>query len=317
MQSPRFVPVPLIALTLTVSACGLFDRKPPPGEDSSTETRTAPSASGSSATAASASAAPDAGLFSYPRTSVAAGKGRAGAWTGAFTVERQAGNEGLDLEFAAKFCSEQGRALCTDIQWQRACASDEKLGKLQTWTLSMEGKQAIVRGGPAGCGARQVVAPTQTSVERVAVCCERAVAITTTNENESFLLSSAQRLLDYEHAARRSAASKLADLLDDSVVYGGKEQKQDQVIHAFEKGLASAWTLLDTCDVNIEKDGAEARLVSDCQVVYHSASGFVGDRLRLVHGGPQSKIQLIGTPEQMSLLGREKKERVRSFLGGD
>jgi hypothetical protein len=307
----------VIALALTATACGLFERKPPPSDDTSTNTPTAPSASGSSAPAASASAAPDAGLFSYPRTSVAAGKDRRGAWTGAFTVERQAGNEGLDLEFAAKFCGEQGRALCTDTQWQRACVSDEKLGKLQTWTLSMEGKQVVVRGGAAGCGAREVVAPTQTSLERVAVCCERAVAITTTNENESFLLSSAKRLLEYETAARRSTASKLRDLLDDSVVYGGKEQKRDQVVQAFEKAPASAWTLLDTCDVNIEKDGAEARLVSDCQVVYHGAGGFDADRVRLVHGGPQSKIQLIGTPEQMSLLDREKKERVRSFLGGD
>jgi len=256
-------------------------------------------------------------VFSYPRHGVAAGKAPDGAWTASFTVERQAGNEGLSLEYAAKFCMEQGRALCTETQWQRACLDDPKLGQLKTWTLTLEGKQAVVRGGAAGCPAREVVAPTETQLDRVAVCCDRAIAITTTNDNESFLASSAKRLLDYEQAARRSSASKLRDLLASEVVYGGKERQLDQVVSAFEKAKDSEWTVLDTCDVSIDKDGSESRLVSDCRVIYHNAGAFSSDTLRLVHGGPDSKIQLIGKKEHMSLLGGEKKERVRSFLGGD
>jgi hypothetical protein len=313
-----FARVSLASLTFVIAACGLLDKKTPQGDDSSGKPEPTSQASGSSGPVGSASAAPDASLFTYPRRSVAAGKSPiGGAWTAAFTVERQAGNEGLALEYAAKFCLEQGRALCTETQWYRACIDDPKLGKLESWTLSLEGKQSVVRGGTAGCPSREVVAPTETKLERVAVCCDRAVAIMTTNDNESFLTSSAKRLLDYERATRRSSASQLRTLLDDTVIYGGKERKQDQVVKAFEKAKESEWTVLDTCEVNIDKDASETRLVSDCQVVYHHGGAFSSDTLRLVHGGPESKLQLIGKPEHMSLLGGEKKERVRSFLGGD
>jgi hypothetical protein len=247
---------------------------------------------------------------------VVEGKARGGAWTAAFTIERRTGDEGRDLKSATEFCREQGRSLCTETQWQRACASDGKLGRIETWTVSMVGKQAVVRGGE-GCDARALSAPGKTTPQRGAVCCERAVAITTTDDSKAFLGSHAQRLLDYERAARPSAASRLRSLLDDPVVFGGRRRKPDEAIRSFEKLSPDSWSVLDTCDVRVEPDESGKRLVSDCQVVQFDAGRFSVRTSRIVHGGPRSKIQLIGKEADMTLLGKEKKERVRSFLGGD
>jgi len=300
---PRVSGCLFLGLALVVTACGLFEKKKPEGDASP----------GNSAPPPRASVSP---VFTYPRRSVLEGKAPGGAWVGTFTIERRKGGEGRDLKSATKFCHDQGRSLCTETQWQRACASDGKLGRIETWTVSMEGKQAVVRGGE-GCQARALSAPGKTTPQRGAVCCERAVAISTTDDSKAFLRSHARRLLDYERAARRSAASRLKSLLDDPVVFGGKQRKPDEVTQSFEKRSPDAWSVLDSCDVRVKPVGSEKQLVSDCQVVHFDGDRFSGQTIRIVHGGPKSKIQLIGKERDMALLGNEKKERVRSFLGGD
>jgi hypothetical protein len=311
--SAAWLLVPGVCLPLACDFLGQRLSDQQPGAPASAD---APQTLASGAALPSASAATRAPP-SYPRRKVEAGSCADETWLPGFSIEQQAGNEQLTHARALDFCRRQGRALCSEGQWQRACSLDQQLGQLETWTLSVEGNQAVVLGGDGSCSRRQVAAPHEASPARVAVCCERAVAIRTSNRHASFLRSSAQRLLDYEQAIRDRSGSKLRKLLDDPVIFGGREQSRDQLVAAFESQPRGSWTALDRCEVEIEKDGSETRLISDCKTVSSSAGALSTRTERIVHGGAETRIQLIGTPEHMSLLGREKKERARRFLGLD
>jgi hypothetical protein len=311
IRSAAWLLVPAVCLPL---ACDLLGRRSSDQQPAGQASADAAQVQASGAALPSASAAARAAA-SYPRREVEAGSCGDGTWLPAFSLEHQGGNERLAHARALDFCRRQGKSLCTEGQWQRACSLDRQLAQLETWTLSVEGSQAVVLGGDGTCSRRQVAAPDETSPMRVAVCCERAVGIRTSNRHASFLTSSTQRLLEYERAIRDRRASKLRELLDDPVVFDGREQARDQVVATLESQPRDSWTAIDRCQVDIEKDGSETRLVSDCKI-FNFAAGVLSTRNeRIVHGGAESRIQLVGSPEHMPLLAGEKKERARRFLG--
>ena len=296
-------------MALLPLSCGLFGGK---GNDADAST-------GSSASArASASAAPRVGLTSFERVSLPFGFAPppGDAWTLGFGVERRAGDEGLDLAGAVKFCQARKEMVCTETQWQRACASNPKLGAMESWTLSAVGQRAVVRGGK-GCLARKTAPPTQQVPTRVAVCCDRAVAISSEDKGLELLEGSAKRLLAWERAAARPGPG-LAKLLDESVVFHGRRRDAAGVTEALPRPDGSTLDLIDKCDVTTEKAGDETRFVSDCTQTHLSGDQISAKLLRIVHGGPDKKILLVGSRADMALLNvKEEKERVRKFLGGD
>jgi hypothetical protein len=262
------------------------------------------------------SAAQAAGLVPYAEHTIAAGDAPDGTWTPAYTIERKAGDENFDWSRALEHCTAQGRSLCSDTQWLRACAADAELGKLETWTLTADVPGAVVRGGPAGCGDKKFVKVTEASPTRAAVCCQRAVAIRTENKNASFLASSSKKLLDYEVALLRHEPAPLGALYDDNVTYLGKELARDDLVKAHEqsaKDNPDLASFFDHCTVKIDNDGVAASLVADCGVVQRRGGKVSGLIQRVAYGGPASKIQYVGDPSG-TMKKREQKERVRSFL---
>jgi len=268
-----------------------------------------------SASAAQSAALP-AGLAPYAEHTLAAGNAPDGTWTPAYTIERKSAGENLDWSQALEHCTAQGKSLCTDTQWLRACAADQELGKLETWTLTADAPGAVVRGGPAGCGDKKFVKVTEASPTRVAVCCQRAVAIRTENKNASFLSSSSKKLLDYEAALLRHEPAALGALYDDNVAYLGKELARDDLVKAHQQSAQDNPDLasfFDHCTVKIDNDGVAATLVADCGVVTRRGGKVSGMIQRVAYGGPASKIQYVGDPSG-TMKKREQKERVRSFL---
>ncbi|MBN2193584.1 MAG: hypothetical protein JW751_12275 [Polyangiaceae bacterium] len=256
-------------------------------------------------------------LTTFPEKTVPAGTVVNDGWTPEFSIERSAGNEGLTLDRAVAACRGQGKDLCTETQWTRACAADSTLGALETWTLSVEAEAGVVRGGAGGCSARQNVRPADTSPTRVAVCCSRAVAIHTDHKNEAFLVASAKRLLDYERATQNRDATALGNLFDEAVLWSGAEKSREDLLAAIQAQSKDDFAAVDRCDVSIDKTGPESCLVSDCRVTTYANGTFGSTLRRFVHGGPESRLQLVGAPDTMSLLKREKKQRLRSFIGGE
>ncbi|HEU4405939.1 MAG TPA: serine/threonine-protein kinase [Polyangiaceae bacterium] len=95
---------------------------------------------------------------------------------GDFTL-RTLGREALlDYVGAARECAKTGMALCTETQWQLACDANSPVGASESWLASPERSAgAIVRGGSAGCGARQTRPVTKALRTGGQACCAPAL----------------------------------------------------------------------------------------------------------------------------------------------
>jgi hypothetical protein len=238
------------------------------------------------------------GAVAYPAHNVAAGTDANGTWTPAFTIRRDEGEAGLAYLAAYNQCAAQGLGLCTETQWSRACAQDPALGAAETWTASPSGGDGFVMRGGSTCTARRVAAAREGSSARGVACCDRAVGIRTANTNESFLVTSAKRTLDYENALRRRDTASLSKLYDDNVQFIGKDFSRDALITEsgkYFRQFPDQWILYDTCETRIDK-GAEVTLVSDCTAVSHRKGELAVVVQHFVRGGPQTAIQLLTEP---------------------
>ncbi|HEY3256874.1 MAG TPA: serine/threonine-protein kinase, partial [Polyangiaceae bacterium] len=123
-----------------------------------------------------------------------------GAWLDKFSVLRREGTQGLEFSDAFARCKDTGKTLCTDAQWQRACDTFPEVGEVPSWTESIEGGQVVVRGGGASCQARKLVSETEKDAQRIGLCCDRAIAMSSTSMQKSFLSSTASFVRKLEDA---------------------------------------------------------------------------------------------------------------------
>lgn len=231
----------------------------------------------------------------YPARSIAAGTDANGTWTPAFSIRRDDGDAGLTYLAAYNRCASQGLALCTETQWSRACAEDPALGAIETWTASPSGGEGFVVRGGSTCAARRVASAGETSATRGGECCDRAVGIRTTNMNDTFLITAAKRMLDYENALRRRDTAALARLYDDQVRFISKDFSRDALVKESARYFGQfpdQWILYDTCETRIDK-GAETTLVSDCTAVSHRKGELAVVIQHFVRGGAQTAIQVL------------------------
>lgn len=277
-----------------------------------------PAGAGSASAGASASAVAAPGLpASFAALKVPAGKAPDGAWLPAYAVGRPAGSDGLTLERAVKACQEQGQELCTETQWTRACLVHEAVGTVASWNLGAGRRGAVAVRGGDGCAGRAEVAPTAVDPARAALCCTRAVAITSENENAAYLAANAKRLLDYERATRGRDVGALRGLLAETVLFDGQEQTRDELMAAFGQQSPQRSLTIDRCAASIDRSGPEPLLVADCSALTLGAGALSASVLRVVHGGPDTKVLLVGAPETMSRLVRGRTQRARELIGGD
>lgn len=330
--------LPLASLfPLVLAACDKGTPPPPPAEKpaekpaATASAKPAATAAVTAKAAASASAAPSGDVPTYEAHKVPAGDAPDGTWTGPFEVVRHKGALGLDYVKAMDACVQQGKSLCTDTQWQRACAADESLGKIETWTASgnPDGR-FVVRGSADGgtCSSRALSEINATVPTRAAVCCDRALGIKTGNKNEAFLKASSKHMLDYEKAVRDRDALALAGVYADKVSFMGKDYERDALLklhQSYWKAAPDQWTLFDTCDISIDKSQTDPRLLTDCRTIFHKGGKVFVAVQRFLRGGSPMKVQIIG--DVNSLVGasesgaqdtaggaKETKERVGILL---
>jgi hypothetical protein len=293
--------------TLALVACEKSDPPKPPAEKpvekpAATATATAKAtaaATASAAPSASAAAAAPGEVPTYASHKVPAGDAKDGTWTGPFEIERVKGHLGLDYAKAMDECVKEGKALCTETQWSRACEADPELAKIETWTASgnPDGR-FVVRGGPdGGCGTRTLSEINASVPTRAAVCCDRALGIKTSNKNEAFLKASSKHMLDYEKAVRDRDALTLAGVYADKVSFMGKDFSREDLVkehQKFWKAVPDQWTLFDTCDISIDKSQTDPRLLTDCKAVFYKSGKVFVAVQRFLRGGSPMKVQVIG-----------------------
>ncbi|HEY6555747.1 MAG TPA: protein kinase [Polyangiaceae bacterium] len=172
-------------------------------------------------------------------------------WFGAFRVlPRQGGAEKTFVE-AHVSCAEAGMALCTEMQWARACDLYPSIAANSAWTLSADVNGFVVRGG-GDCAQRTVSAGAERSPSRGTVCCDRSVGINSTNKNTSFLMATAKRVLDIEKTLNQRNVAGFLDLLTDPIGIDRVSKQKSAVAKllgvAFEQ-WPDQWLVSDVCAI--------------------------------------------------------------------
>jgi len=221
----------------------------------SARTTETPPAASSAAPTTPAIVAKIPGFPGLPARDVPAGQVSAdGAWVDKFSVLRRENVQGLSFAQAFASCTDAGKALCTDEQWQRACDSFPEVASAPSWTESLEDGHAVIRGGGL-CTARKVVTLTEADPGRIALCCDRAIAMTSTSLQKPFLSSTAGIVLKLERALNQRNIDNFLDLSEDHVVLNGKSRDKNGLRAVLAQSFAASRDLVivnDSCDISVE-----------------------------------------------------------------
>jgi hypothetical protein len=157
------------------------------------------------------------------------------------------------LDRAFRACGELGLSLCTESQWQLACAAFGEIAKDRSLTDSLEPAGVVERGG-AACSDRRVV-PANEAGQDLGLCCERSIGMTSKNLHKQFLSSTGTVLKKLENALNQHDAAALADLLDEKVKLDGVERSKASVVALFAQTFKAAPDLIvthESCDVSVQ-----------------------------------------------------------------
>ncbi|HMA94975.1 MAG TPA: hypothetical protein VKP30_19925 [Polyangiaceae bacterium] len=298
----------ILLLAFPLAACSRCSQQRSDGTDAATESpSTGPSSTADTVTA------PDATRGSFGPTLIAPGTANA-AWTDEFRIERIGGAENLDWRSARARCQEKDLELCIETQWERACALHSSLADIESWTLSVQGLAAVVRGGNAACTTRALRAVEERNPKRAGICCSRAVAVSPGDLPESTRKDASRRLLELEKALAEPNPDVLGKLLADKVTLDAVESTRDDAVArlvASAKDQPGQRLLFDRCTQR-KLEEHPSQLVFDCSVVLSGAPKLQAIARRVALEGEKSVLSYLGDPKAVKL--RAKKEHVRAFL---
>jgi eukaryotic-like serine/threonine-protein kinase len=248
-----------LARSPTFTAQGVSASSAPSAASAAPSAANAPTAS--AASAANLLVHPDAGVgkpvrgfAGLPARDVPAGLVSAdGAWLDKFSVLRRDDNQGLEYTQAFARCADTGKTLCTEAQWQRACDSFPEVGEAASWTESLDDGHVVIRGG-GSCKPRKLVAETEKDPQRIGLCCDRAVAMTSTSMQKNFLSSTAGIVLKLERALNQRSIDNFLDLSEDHVTLNEHPRDKPSLKGLLTQSFAAARDLVivnDTCDISV------------------------------------------------------------------
>ncbi len=220
----------------------------PPTPESATATSATPKLESAHATAASR------GFAGLPARDVPAGLVTpGGAWLDKFSVLRREDNQGLLYSQAFARCADAGKTLCTDGQWQRACDSFPEVGEVPSWTESIEDGHVVVRGG-GSCKQRKLVSETEKDAQRIGLCCDRAIAMSSTSMQKPFLSSTAGIVLKLERTLNQRSIDGFLDLSEDHLTLNEHVRDKAGLRNLLTQSFATARDLVivnDHCDISV------------------------------------------------------------------
>jgi eukaryotic-like serine/threonine-protein kinase len=219
-------------------------------------------------------------------------------WLDSFAAVSR-GSGSATLFEATEICRARAEALCTEIQWEAACAADASVAGLESWTATASGERFVVRGG-GRCAARAERPANDRSPRRGALCCERAIAFASSNANPAFRSVTTRKLMAYETAIDAEDPAGLREIFAESVEAWGRWASRDQLIATVRSQLAGVtphWELHDRCDVSVGERGGEPIWSADCMVLVRRAADYGHVKRRYVYGGADARLVTIGEAE--------------------
>jgi serine/threonine protein kinase len=161
---------------------------------------------------------------------------------------------GLDFFGAAKECADVGMALCSEAQWLHACSAFPELGSVPSWTSTLKDEHVVVRGGQ-DCTTEGKAAPVERALNRMGMCCERAIAMTTDNLQKNYLTSTAERVLSVERALNQRNVPALLEMSESSVAINDQPKSPAELRALLEADFRNApglYVLNDTCNFSVQ-----------------------------------------------------------------
>ena len=194
------------------------------------------------------------GFAGLPARDVPAGVvGANGAWLDKFSVLRREDNQGLPYSQAFARCADAGKTLCTDGQWQRACDSFPEVGEAPSWTESLEDGRVVVRGG-GSCKPRKLTSETDTDAQRIGLCCDRAIGMSSSSLQKPFLSSTAGIVLKLERTLNQRSIDGFLDLSEDHVTLNERVRDKVGLKSLLKQSFAASRDLVivnDRCEISV------------------------------------------------------------------
>lgn len=265
----------LLASAFVVALAGCSkreDSKPTPAGSSTAAVSSTPTASAAPSATVTASAAPTASAATtlpIPwEKAIKDGTAYDKTWTTGYSIYRKPGGVGLSITEAYAYCEGHGKALCSEVQYRRACAEEPELGKIETWTGSGDAAadQLTVVGGE-DCTSKQFVAASDKKPSRAALCCDRAIGVRTEYKSADFLVATQRHVSAYENALKARDPLALQDLYHEKVIFENKVYDRDKLLEMHKKywkAVPQQWTQFDWCRVTMQK-GKDAEGTDDNQ----------------------------------------------------
>src|SRR5688572_28214982 len=191
---------------------------------------------------------------------------------GAFRVLARDGSFGEDYKGATAMCADVGLSLCTEPQWERACAAFPEIAGAASWTTSWTPEGTVVRGGKT-CGDKTTARLDERQPTRYGLCCERAIAMTTDNLQKAYLQTTAERILSLERVINQRDASGFEALSEPKIVVDGETKTQAQLSKAIGESMKAASGLLETnehCSVSVQAQKVKKRVRRKLKTSYQT-----------------------------------------------
>ncbi len=266
-------------VVVALAACKKSDDPKPttaiPSASGATSASATPTVSAAPSAAPSASAA-----TALPATwekAIKEGAAYDKTWTAGYSIYRKPGGVGLSITEAYSYCESHGKALCSEVQYRRACAEEPELGKIETWTASGDAAadQLTVVGGEE-CTSKQFVATTDKKASRATLCCDRSIGVRTEYKSMDFYVATQKHVGAYENALKARDPLALQDLYHDKVIFENKVHDRAKLLEmhkAYWKAVPQQWTQFDYCRVTMhvgkDMEGAEDKqFQTDCAALF-------------------------------------------------
>ena len=322
------------ALVVVLAGCKKDETKPTPEPASATPSSTAqPSAQVQPE--AAAPAAPSASAASSLPTpwekAIKDGYAYDKTWTTGYSIYRKAGGTGMSITEAYGYCEAQGKGLCSEIQYRRACAEEPELGKIETWSASGDASadQIAVLGG-SDCMSKEYVAATDKKATRATLCCDRAIGVRTEYKSADFFVATQRHVGAYENALKARDPLALQDLYHEKVIFENKVYDRSKLLEmhkAYWKKVPQQWTQFDYCRVTMQlgKDGEgkeDKQFQTDCAALFRVGSEVHYAMQRIIKGRTAkgaAAILFIGDVSSSSApSGIDMKAAIeKGFIGDD
>ena len=235
----------------------------------------------------------------------------------AFELLEREGGSGLTWVEANAHCTELGKALCLESQWLRACAQDEAIGRVESWTLTADYPGAAVRGGAEGCAQRSFSKLGAAQPERVGLCCDRVVAVTSLDAPEELRAAASEQILSVERALAHPTAEEWSEVVAESISLDGVYHSRDAALAEAQDARKKDQDLLsfyDHCKIDLVSEGFAPRMILDCGVIRYERGHARGFSQRIAFNSATGPVHFVGSAANMT--PKERKERIKAFLTG-